>query len=66
MYDTGKSIPAPLLNSGRVYHKALIDAADFFGAKCGRCRRLVDPQGRHSTGKAHQQDARSYYGDQVD
>jgi len=35
MYDTGKSIPAPLLNSGRVYHKALIDAADFLGAKCG-------------------------------
>ena len=28
--------------------------------------RLVDPQSRNGAGEAHQQDARSYYGDQVD
>jgi hypothetical protein len=32
----------------------------------GRCRRLADQQCREGAGEAHQQDARSYYDDQID
>jgi len=41
--------------------------AEFFRARISAViARLVDPQSRNGAGEAHQQDARSYYDDQIE